>query len=72
MVDDFAISKPNDRTAAILLDRVGDKLFILIKCQGRIKMFNDLDIHQTRNYVNISCETYIDCIHARHSDKWMR
>ena len=35
-------------------------------------MFNGLDIHQTRDYVKISCETYIDSIHARHSDKWMK
>ena len=72
IVHDFAISTAHDRTAAILLDRVDDKLSIPIKRQGRIKMFNGLDIHQTRDYVKISCETYIDRIHARHSDKWMK
>ena len=39
---------------------------------GIIKRFNGLDIHQTRDYMKISCELYIDKIishHGRENDK---
>jgi hypothetical protein len=33
---------------------------------GIIKRFNGLDIHQTKDYVKISCELYIDKINSHH------
>jgi hypothetical protein len=59
-VDNFAIAAPNERTANILLDMLDNKLTMPIKRQGLLDMFNGINIVQTRNYVKIDCNTYID------------
>jgi hypothetical protein len=72
-VDDFAISAPSQRIANHLLDLINDKLSIPMKCQGLVTLYNGLDILQTREYINVSCETYIDCISNIHLDHgWMK
>ena len=71
-VDDFAISTRLDRTAAILLDRLDDSLSMAIKRQGRLPMFNGLNVFQSQDYIKVSCETYIDKICTEHEKTWMK
>ena len=71
MVDDFDISTRLDQTSNILLDRLDDSLSIPIKRQGRLPMYNGLNIHQTSDYIKLTCETYIDKICAEHEKTWM-
>ena len=56
MVDDFAISTRLDRTCNILLDRIDDGLSIPIKRQGRLPMYNGLNINQTSDYIKLLCK----------------
>jgi hypothetical protein len=72
-VDDFAISATSQRIANHLLDLLDDKLSIPMKRQGLVTLYNGLDIHQTRDYIKISCVTYIDYISNIHLDHgWMK
>jgi hypothetical protein len=49
-VDNFAISAPDAHTADVLLDMLDNRLTIPIKRQGRLDMYNGIDILQTRHY----------------------
>jgi hypothetical protein len=46
-VDDFAVAVPNECIANILLDMIDDFLFIPMKCQGYLDMYNGIDVLQT-------------------------
>jgi hypothetical protein len=59
-VGDFAISAPSQRIAIHLLDLIDNKLSIPMKRQGIITLYNGLDILQNRDYIKVSCKTYID------------
>jgi hypothetical protein len=72
-VDDFAISAPSQRIANHLLDLINDKLTIPMKQQGLVTLYNGLDILQTRDYIKVSCETYINRISELHlAQGWMK
>jgi hypothetical protein len=72
-VDDFAISAPSLRIANHLLDLINDKLSIPMKHQGLITLYNGLDILQTKDYIKVLCEMYIDQISNIHLDQgWMK
>jgi len=72
-VDDFAISASAQRIANHVLDLIDDKLTIPMKRQGLVTLYNGLDIIQTRDYIKVSCETYIDRISNIHLDHgWMK
>jgi hypothetical protein len=65
-VDNFAISATSQRIANHLLDLINDKPSIPMKRQGLVTLYNGLDTHQTRDYIKISCKTYIDRISNIH------
>ncbi len=72
-VDDFAISAPSQQIANHLLDLINNKLSIPMKRQGLVMLFNGLDILQTRDYIKVSCRTYIECISNIHlAHGWMK
>jgi hypothetical protein len=71
-VDDFAVASPDERTASILLDRIDDKLMIPMKRQGFLDMYNGVDVLQTRDYIKISCTSYINRICDKYLHSWMR
>ena len=71
-VDDFAVAATTERTANILFDFVDDELTFPLKRMGLIHMFNGMDISQTRDYIKISCPTYIERVCAKHLATWMR
>ena len=71
-VDDFAIATPSERIANHILDLIDEQLSIPMKRQGLLTLYNGLDIHQTRDYIKLSCETYIDKICQGHiTNGWM-
>jgi hypothetical protein len=65
-VDDFAISGTSreecNKVRQLIQNQMANELHDL----GVIKRFNGLDIHQTRDYLKISCEIYIDKIVSHH------
>jgi hypothetical protein len=71
-VDDFAIAAPDERTANILLDRIDDELFIPMKRQGYLDMYNGIDVAQTRDYIKVSCTTFIKKICEKYLISWMQ
>jgi Reverse transcriptase (RNA-dependent DNA polymerase) len=56
-VDDLAVGSPDVATYDAIIDRVGQQVE-LVK-QGVLTRFNGVDIQQTREYIAISCTTYI-------------
>ncbi len=71
-VDDFAIAAPDKHTANILLDMIDDELSIPMKRQGFLDMYNGIDILQTRDYIKISCKTFINKIWDKYLKTWMQ
>lgn len=70
-VDDFAIAASSERTCNILFDMIDEQLTIPLKRLGLINMFNGLDIQQTRDWIKVSCATYLTKISERHLKNWM-
>ncbi len=71
-VDNFAISAPSQQIANHLLDLIDNKLSIPMKRQGLVT-HNGLGILQTRDYIKVSCKTYIDRISNIHlTHGWMK
>ena len=48
-----------------------ERLTIPIKCQGYLDMFNGIDITQTRDYIKISCKSFVDKCCEKHLATWM-
>ena len=71
-MDDFAVACPDQKTADILYDLIDDKLSIPLKRQGLIETFNGMDIDQTRYYIKVSCQSYIERICAKYLTSWMK
>jgi hypothetical protein len=65
-VDDFAIASPVAKTADIRLDMIDEKLRILVKRQGYLDMYNGIDVHQTRHYIEISVWSFINKVFKKH------
>jgi len=70
-VDDFAVASDTQQTCDILFDMTNDRLMLPLKQLGLINLFNGLDVEQTRDYVKVFCETYIDKISKKHLANWM-
>jgi hypothetical protein len=71
-VDDFAIAAPDAITTDILMDMLDDKLSIPIKCQGHLDMYNGVNVHQTRDYIRLTCTTFINKISEKYLATWMK
>jgi hypothetical protein len=71
-VDDFAIAAPDKCTANILLDKINDELFIPMKWQGHLDMYNGIDVAQTRDYIKVSFTTFIEKICEKYLISWMQ
>jgi hypothetical protein len=70
-VDDFAIATENEETAKQFFDILDDKLTMPMKRLGLITLFNGVDVIQSKHFVKISCQTYIEKISKRHLQNWM-
>ena len=63
-VDDFAISSPTQDIAHEIIDIIDSHMTIKVKPLGIIERFNGVDISQTKHYIKLSNETYINKILA--------
>jgi hypothetical protein len=71
-VNDFAIAYEHKSTANILLDMLDNKLTIPLKQMGLLDMCNELHVLQTKDFIKITCTTYIECISIKHLTSWMK
>ncbi len=58
-VDDFAVASTSTAPAELLINLINDKMRIPVKHLGIIDHYNGMDIHQTKHYVKLTCETYL-------------
>ena len=65
-VDDFAVAAPNEHTVNMLFDQIDDCLVEPLKNMGTISYFNGVDITQSRDYVKITCEKYLNRVMEPH------
>ena len=65
-VDDFLISTATEQTANEEFDLIQKGLREPMKRFGIVTAFNGTDIHQTKNFIKVSCKTYISKILKGH------
>ena len=58
-MDDFLISSKDEQTAQAEFDLIQKDLKEPMKMFGIVTAFNGTDISQTRNFIKVSCRTYI-------------
>jgi len=71
-VDDFAVGAANATICDMIFDLMDDHLKIPLKRLGYVTMYNGINVDQTKHYIKISCESYIDKICEKHLTQWMR
>ena len=70
-VDDFAVATPSESLASRVFDLIDEHLTIPLKRLGLISLFNGLDITQSKDFIKVSCRTYIDRICEKYLDGWL-
>ena len=58
-VDDFAVAASTKDAALHLIHLINQHMRIEVKQLGVIDRFNGVDVHQTRDYIKITCEKYL-------------
>jgi hypothetical protein len=71
-VDDFAIAMANLQTAHKLFDMFDDKLTMPMKRLGLVNLFNGVDVLQSRYFIKLSCQTYIETMSNKYINTWMK
>ena len=71
-VDDFATASSDAATCDTVLDLIDAHLKIPLKRLGLVDMYNGVNVEQTKHYVKISCESYINKMCNKHLDSWMK
>ena len=72
-VDDFALASPDPAIATTIFDAIGKKLQLPGETSppfeqlGLMSSFNGLDVHQTRDYIKLSCTSYLRRLLAGHN-----
>ena len=70
-VDDFEVAAKDERTASLILDEIDVYLMFSLKQLGLVTLFNWIDLLQTRWYIKLSVETYIERICGKYLNTWM-
>jgi hypothetical protein len=71
-VDDFAVASVTPRVASKLVTLINDRVTTVdkgigeITVNGAFSQYNGVDVHQTRDYIKMSCESYIDRVLQTH------
>lgn len=65
-VDDFAVSADDLLTANAIISMLDESLKEPMKFQGIIDYFNGVTLVQTKDYIKITCKTYLERVFARH------
>lgn len=72
-VDDFAVASPSSKLADHLFDLIDECLSIPMRRQGLVSLYNGLDILQTKHYIKVSCQTFIERACEVHLNQgWMK
>ena len=71
-VDDFAVATDDVEAAHWIFDRIDDGLSMPIRRMGLISLFNGVDILQSRYYVKVSVQTYIEKMTTKYANKWQK
>jgi hypothetical protein len=69
-VDDFAVAAANAEVAHKVFDDINDGLSMPMKRQGLITLFNGMDILQSRYFMKMSVQTYIEKMATNYAGKW--
>ena len=70
-VDDFEIATAQPRIAEEIFGKIDDYLTFPLKRMGLVTLFNGIHVLQTRDYIKILMETYLERICKKHVDTWM-
>jgi len=57
-VDDFAIASKDPKTADLLISKINAQ--VTTQNKGLGMRYNGIDLNQTRDYIKVSCESFID------------
>jgi hypothetical protein len=68
-VDDFAVAADDADKAHRFIKMINERMRIDIKTLGVVTRFNGVDIHQTRDYIKLTCEKYLEKMLTAH--QWM-
>jgi hypothetical protein len=66
-VDNFAVSCRQPAIAAAVIRQVGEQLTVPLHNLGTLTKFNVVDISQTRHYIKISCQSFLNKVIEQHS-----
>ena len=61
-VDDFALGCDSEETAEKIWKLIDQEMSAPLKREGLLKRFNGIDIEQTKDFIRVSCHTYISKI----------
>ena len=65
-VDDFAVAARTISQAREVITRIGENLIVPLNDLGQIQKFNGVNILQTKHYIKVSCENYLQKILSSH------
>jgi hypothetical protein len=65
-VDDFAVACSDTDISKEIIRQVGAQLQVPLNDLGTLTKFNGLDIHQSRDYIKIFCESFLDKVLKGH------
>lgn len=68
-VDDFTVAATTADMAHRFITMINQRMRIELKTLGTVTRFNGMDIHQTRDYVKVSCEKYLEKMLTNH--QWL-
>jgi hypothetical protein len=65
-VDDFAVAASTITQARQIIKDIGDNLIVPLNDLGQLQKFNGVNILQTKHYIKVSCEDYLQKILTQH------
>jgi len=63
-VDDFAIASKDLKIADLLIEKINAR--VTTQNKGLGTRYNGIDLNQTRDYIKVSCESFIDHVLQTH------
>ena len=65
-VDDVAIASKTKQTAETVISQIGLYMKSPIKHEGLTELFNGVDVQQTRDFIKVHSDTYLQRVVKRH------
>jgi hypothetical protein len=62
----------NQRIGYLIIDKVDDGLSMPIRRMGLISLFNGVDVLQSRYYIKLSVQRYIEKMAVKYATKWQK